>query len=69
MKMSGTANKTLSHSSKVSVTDYQTGDSNTHFHTHTNKAGLGKQKHLITLKGPDAAAEEGVLVIRSGNRG
>jgi len=35
MKMSVMANRTLSHSYNISVTDYQTGESNTHTHTHT----------------------------------
>lgn len=35
MKMSVMANRTLSHSYNISVTDYQTGESNTHTHTQT----------------------------------
>lgn len=39
MKMSVMANKTLSHSYNISVTDYQTGDSKAHTFRHTQTTG------------------------------
>ncbi len=44
--MSVMANRSLSHSYNISVTDYQTGDSHTYTHssTHTNNDGADKQK-------------------------
>ena len=58
MKMSVMANRTLSHSYNISVTDYQTGDSNTHTQTHTDTNNIGlinrsTRGALIALKEPD----------------
>ena len=66
MKMSVMANSTLSHSYNISVTDYQTGESNTQTHTqshtYTHIVGLinrsrpmRKAKQIMTLKEPDEA--------------
>ena len=58
MKMSVMANRTLSHFYNISVTDYQTGESNTHVHTHTHTNNVGvinrsTRRAPITLKAPD----------------
>lgn len=49
IKMSVMANRTLSHSCNISVTDYQTGDSNSHSLPHT-KCRPRKQKRMMSSK-------------------
>lgn len=54
MKMSVMANRTLSHSYNISVTDYQTGDTNTHTHTQMSAlTNISTRGALITLREPD----------------
>lgn len=52
MKMSVMANRTLSHSYNIFVTDYQTGDSNTHT-TNIRQMDRSTRGALKTLKEPD----------------